>query len=834
MTRTITFPVSGMSCAACASRIQAGLKGLPGVSGAEVNFASGQASVTYDPAVVGLSAVLAAVKALGYDARTDEIVLPILGMSCASCVAKIEGALTRLPGVVSASVNLGTEKAVVRYIGRLVSAADMKRVIEGAGYKVLDVAEEDLLEKEARLRRDEVNRVRRRLVAGTVLVVPLFVLSSWEMLGLAALLFQIPRGLSVALQWVLATPIQFWVARPFYAGAWSAARHGTTNMNTLIAVGTSAAYGYSAAAALFPRFFEIPGYTADVYFDTAGAIIVLILLGRLLEARAKGRTSEAVKRLMGLAPKTARVIRDGAEIDVPLAVVAAGDLVVVRPGEKVPVDGTVVSGRSSVDESMVTGESIPVEKQAGDTVIGATINRTGSLTFRATRVGRDTMLAQIVRLVEEAQGSKPPIARLADVIASYFVPAVMGIALLTFLVWWAFGPAPSFTYAVLNMVAVLIIACPCALGLATPTSVMVGTGKGADHGILFRSGPALETLHRVTAVIFDKTGTLTRGEPEVTDIVPVSGERPDEILRLAASVEKGSEHPLGEAVVQRAAAGKIDLSAATGFAAIPGRGVEASVDGMKVLLGTERLMREKGADPGAVQADADRLAGEGKTPMYVARGEKVIGLIAVADRPKENAHRVVAALHGQGIEVGMITGDRRLTAEAIARELGIDRVMAEVLPREKAAEVARLQKEGKVVAMVGDGINDAPALARADVGIALGTGTDVAMESADVTLIRGDVGAVVAAIALSRATIRNIKQNLFWAFAYNTILVPVAAGVLYLAFSQGTPPALRWVLGDFGFLNPILAAAAMGLSSVSVVTNALRLRRFRAPIAAAA
>jgi Cu+-exporting ATPase len=804
------------------------------VSGAEVNFASGQASVTYDPAVVGLSAVLAAVKALGYDARTDEIVLPILGMSCASCVAKIEGALARLPGVVSASVNLGTEKAVVRYIGRLVSAADMKKVIEGAGYKVLDVAEEDLLEKEARLRREEVERLRRRLIAGTVLVVPLFVLSSWEMLGLAALLFQIPRGLSVALQWVLATPIQFWVARPFYAGAWSAARHGTTNMNTLIAVGTSAAYGYSAAAALFPRFFEIPGYTADVYFDTAGAIIVLILLGRLLEARAKGRTSEAVKRLMGLAPKTARVIRGGAEEDVPLADVAAGDLVVVRPGEKVPVDGTVVSGRSSVDESMVTGESIPVEKQAGDTVIGATINRTGSFTFRATRVGRDTMLAQIVRLVEEAQGSKPPIARLADVIASYFVPAVMGIALLTFLVWWAFGPAPSFTYAVLNMVAVLIIACPCALGLATPTSVMVGTGKGADHGILFRSGPALETLHRVTAVIFDKTGTLTRGAPEVTDIVPVSGERPDEILRLAASVEKGSEHPLGEAVVQRAAAGKIDLSAATGFAAIPGRGVEASVDGMKVLLGTERLMREKGADPGAVQADADRLAGEGKTPMYVARGEKVIGLIAVADRPKENARSVVAALHGQGIEVGMITGDRRLTAEAIARELGIDRVMAEVLPREKAAEVARLQKEGKVVAMVGDGINDAPALARADVGIALGTGTDVAMESADVTLIRGDVAAVVAAIALSRATIRNIKQNLFWAFAYNTILVPVAAGVLYLAFSQGTPPALRWVLGDFGFLNPILAAAAMGLSSVSVVTNALRLRRFRAPIAAAA
>ncbi|MBI3393695.1 MAG: copper-translocating P-type ATPase, partial [Nitrospirae bacterium] len=730
--------------------------------------------------------------------------------------------------------NLGTEKAAVRYIGRLASAADMKKVIEGAGYGVLDAAEEDLLEKEARLRREEVDRLRRRLAAGTVLVVPLFLLSSWEMLGLAALLFPIPRGLSVALQLVLATPIQFWVARPFYAGAWSAARHGTTNMNTLIAVGTSAAYGYSVAAALFPRFFEIPGYTADVYFDTAGAIVVLILLGRLLEARAKGRTSEAVKRLMGLAPKTARVIRGGAEEDVLLADVAAGDLVVVRPGEKVPVDGTVVSGRSSVDESMVTGESIPVEKQADDTVIGATLNRTGSFTFKATRVGRDTMLAQIVRLVEEAQGSKPPIARLADVIASYFVPVVMGIALLAFLVWWAFGPAPSLTYGILNTVAVLIIACPCALGLATPTSVMVGTGKGADHGILFRSGPALETLHRVTAVIFDKTGTLTRGEPEVTDIVSAAGERPDEILRLAASVEKGSEHPLGEAVLRRAAAGKIDLSTATGFAAIPGRGVEASVDGVKVLLGTERLMREKGADPGAVQADADRLAGEGKTPMYVARGEKVIGLIAVADRPKENARSVVAALHGQGIEVGMITGDRRLTAEAIARELGIDRVMAEVLPREKAAEVARLQKEGKVVAMVGDGINDAPALARADVGIALGTGTDVAMESADVTLIRGDLGAVAVAIALSRATIRNIKQNLFWAFAYNALLVPVAAGVLYLAFSQGTPPALRWVLGDFGFLNPILAAAAMGLSSVSVVTNALRLRRFRAPIAAAA
>jgi Cu+-exporting ATPase len=588
-------------------------------------------------------------------------------------------------------------------------------------------------------------------------------------------------------------------------------------MNTLIAVGTSAAFLYSVLATFFPEFFAAEGLTPRVYFDTAGAIIVLILLGRLLEARAKGQTSEAIKKLIGLQAKTATVVVNAEQHDIPVDEVLIGDIVVVKPGEKIPVDGIVIEGHSSVDESMVTGESIPVEKTVGQEVVGATLNKTGAFKFKATKVGKNTMLAQIIKMVEEAQGSKPPIARLADVIASYFVPAVILTGIATFTIWFFFGPAPALTYAVLNFVAVMIIACPCALGLATPTSIMVGTGKGAEHGVLIRGGEALETAHKINAIVLDKTGTITRGEPVVTDILTAEGFNEEEILYLAASAEKGSEHPLGEAIVNRAQDNDISLVDPTAFNAIPGHGIEATIAGKKLLLGNTRLMNDNNIALDNMTSKSEDLSSEGKTPMWVAVDGIIAGIIAVADTLKENSRTAIAALHHLGLQVIMITGDNRRTADAIANQTGVDRILADVLPEGKAREVKKLQNEGKKVAMVGDGINDAPALAQADVGIAIGTGTDVAMESSDITLISGDLTGVVTAIALSKATIRNIKQNLFWAFAYNTILIPVAAGVLFPFFGI--------------LLNPIFAAAAMGLSSVTVVTNALRLRRFQPPAA---
>jgi Cu+-exporting ATPase len=554
----------------------------------------------------------------------------------------------------------------------------------------------------------------------------------------------------------------------------------------------------------------------DVYFDTSAAIIVLILLGRFLEARAKGKTSEAIKKLIGLQPKTARVLRNGNEADIPVEEVVVADIVIVRPGERIPVDGIVQEGNSSVDESMVTGESLPVEKRAGDTVIGATMNKIGTFKFKATKVGKDTALAQIVRLVQEAQGSKPPIARMVDVIASYFVPAVLSIAIITFMVWYFFGPHPALTYAFLNFVAVLIIACPCALGLATPTSIMVGTGKGAENGILIRGAEALETAHKLNTIVLDKTGTLTKGEPSVTDIIESAKFNKGEILRLAASAEKGSEHPLGEAIVKKADEDHLNLMSPKDFQAIAGYGIEATIDSKRILLGNLRLMEEKKVSLNGLLDKAEQLANEGKTPMFLAVQMEVAGIIAVADTLKENSKEAVGAFHQMGLEVVMLTGDNQRTAKAIASQIGVDRVLAEVLPEKKAEEIKRLQSEGKKVGMVGDGINDAPALAQADVGIAIGTGTDVAMESSDITLIGGDLRGIVTAIALSKATIRNIKQNLFWAFAYNTILIPVAAGVLFPFFGI--------------LLNPIFAAGAMAISSVTVVSNALRLRRFRPPM----
>jgi Cu+-exporting ATPase len=817
VSKRIDLPVTGMTCAACSARVQKALSEIKGVSSATVNLAAEKASINYDPAESAVDVFIHTIKDLGYGVSVSKITIPVKGMTCASCVKRVQDALSSLSGVISASVNFASEQATVEYIRGLTGVREFKKIVRAAGYDIVDVKEgEDAVEKEKRERESEFKKLKIKLVTGALLTVPLLLLSFSDMTGVS-FISRLPIQINFLIQLTLATPVQFWVGRQFYRGAIAAARHRATNMNTLIAVGTSAAYIYSVIATFFPSVFEIKGYSANVYFDTAATIIVLILLGRFFEARAKGKTSEAIKKLMGLQAKTARVVRAGTERDIPIEELEIGDIVVVRPGEKIPVDGVVKDGYSSVDESMISGESIPVEKKSGDKVIGATINKTGSFRFEAARIGKDTMLSQIINMVQEAQGSKPPIARLADKIASIFVPAVIGIATFTFVIWYYFGPVPSFTYAMLNFIAVLIIACPCALGLATPTSIMVGTGKGAENGILIRSGEALETAHKINTVVFDKTGTLTKGKPEVTDIIAVSDQRSavseKEILQLAASAEKGSEHPLGEAIVNKAKEMGVDLLEPEDFQAVPGHGIMAKIDKRDVCLGNSNFMDDKNINIAEFVLIADRLSGEGKTPMFVASEGNVLGVIAVADTLKENSVDAVKALHKLGLEVVMITGDNKRTAEAIALKAGIDRVFAEVMPEDKAHNIRKLQEDGKTVAMVGDGINDAPALAQADIGIAIGTGTDVALEASDITLVGGDLRGVVASIALSRATVRNIKQNLFWAFAYNIILIPVAAGALFPFFGI--------------LMNPMLAAAAMGLSSVTVVTNVLRLKRFR-------
>ncbi len=802
--------IRGMTCASCAAKIEKALSSVPGVEEASVNFAMERATVSFDPDKTGFDELKGAVEKLGYKASSEKIDLPIGGMTCASCVAKVEKALGGVDGVLNASVNFATEMATVEYLPSQASLEDLKRAITKIGYKVL-AAEglDDITDTEKEARQKEVRLLKIKFMVGAILSVPVFLGSfpewfSWMPNPLTNFYFLM----------FMAAPVQFWVGKQFYTGFWAALKNKTSDMNTLIAVGTSAAFGYSAAMTLFPEYFISKGFKPTVYFDTAAVIIVLILLGRLLEAAARGRTSEAIKKLMGLQAKTARVIRDDEEVDIPVEEVEIGDVVVVRPGEKVPVDGLIIRGSSTVDESMITGESMPVEKGEGDEVIGATINKVGTFRFKATKVGKETALAQIIKLVQEAQGSKAPIQRLADKISAYFVPLVISVAVFTLIIWNFYGPEPAFLFALLNFVAVLIIACPCALGLATPTAIMVGTGKGAENGILIRGGESLETAHKIKAVVFDKTGTLTRGEPQVTDVIAVNGIERDKLLQMVASAERNSEHPLAEAIVNKAREEGLELSDAEEFEAVVGHGIRAKVDGIPVFIGNLKLMEELSLDVGDLASEAERLSGEGKTPMYVALDGTPGGIISVADVLKESSVKAVERLHDIGIEVVMITGDNKRTAEAIARQVGIDRVLAEVLPEDKAREVKKLQEEGKVVAMVGDGINDAPALAQADVGIAIGTGTDVAMEASDITLIGGDLNSVVTAIQLSKKTMRTIKQNLFWAFIYNSVGIPIAAGILYPAFGI--------------LLNPMFAAAAMAFSSVSVVTNSLRLKRFRA------
>jgi P-type Cu+ transporter len=811
----IDLTVEGMHCASCVARIEDALTGVEGVEEASVNLATGKAAVLGHG--LNRAALGAAVDRAGYaiaePTEPARVRLAVEGMHCASCVNRVEEQLAVTPGVTEAAVNLASGEATVSYEPERAAVGDLVGAVARAGYRGRPMAAVSLAEEETepeRRARAELRLLRRRFIfAATVGALLLGLTFVWSPLGERATMW---------LMLALATPVQLWAGWPIYAGAWKVGRHGSADMNTLIALGTGVAYVYSLVATAAPGVIAGSSELPDVYFETAAVITALVLLGRLLEARAKAGTTAAIKKLVALQPRTARVVRGGTEIEIPADQVEVGDEIVVRPGERMPVDGQVTDGRSTIDESMLTGESVPVEKQPGDEVIGATVNRAGSFTFRATRVGRDTALAQIIRLVEEAQGSKTPIQRIADRVSARFVPVVIAIAVAAFAVWLLTGS--SFTAAMLAAVAVLIVACPCALGLATPTAIMVGTGRGAEMGVLVRSGAALETAQRLDVIVLDKTGTLTTGAPQVTDVVAGGDLDGDLMLALAAGAESRSEHPLGEAIVRAASERGLEVSASEGFGAAVGHGVTAAVRGIAVAVGSARHLQDLGIDVAPLAADAQRLEDQGKTAVYVATDRSAKGLVAVADTLKPEAREAVSELKRLGLEVAMLTGDNRRTAEAIADQAGIDRVLAEVLPGDKVAEVRRLQEEGRRVAMVGDGINDAPALAQADIGIAIGTGTDIAMEASDMTLISGDLRKIATPIALSRQTMRTIKQNLVGAFAYNTSLIPVAAGALYPI----------WGIT----LDPILAAAAMAASSVTVVANALRLRGFRRRTPAAA
>ena len=821
-TKQLTIPIIGMTCANCVNTVERNAKKPAGVDGANVNFATEKLTFDYDPAMIkpqqALTDVVERVHKAGFDVPTETVELPLLGMTCANCANTIQRRLNKVDGVLEATVNFASEKASVDYVAGTITRADLVAAVRKAGFDVVEAASDaDMDDAEAVARASEIRHQWTRLIVGITFALPLFILSMARDFGLA--------GMWAHATWVnwlffaLATPVQFYVGWDYYVGAYKSLRNGSANMDVLVAMGSSVAYIYSVAVLLA----KTVGSTAlgdHVYFETSAVIITLIVLGKLLEVRAKGRTSEAIKKLIGLQPKTARVIRHDAEVDVPIAELVVGDVIIVRPGEKIAVDGQVLEGASAVDESMITGESLPIDKAVGDGVIGGTINKQGLLKFQATKVGRETALAQIIRLVEQAQGSKAPIQRVVDQVSAYFVPVVIGFALLVFMVWLAAGA--GFVPALLRLIAVLVIACPCAMGLATPTSIMVGVGKGAENGILFKNSAALEQAHKLTAIVLDKTGTITKGEPAVTDVVvsETNGQWSTansqlSILQLAASAERGSEHPLGEAIVRSAQEQGLALTNPTNFEGIAGHGIAAQVDGHDILLGNLRLMEQEAVGLNGLGPKATQMQSEGKTAMWLSVDGQASALIGVADTIKDGSKEAISAMHDLGLTVVMMTGDNEATANAIAKEVGIDRVFAEVLPGDKADNVAKLQEEGYTVAMVGDGVNDAPALAQADVGIAIGTGTDVAMETADVTLMRGDLRSVPQAIGLSKATMRNIKQNLGWAFGYNIVLMPIAAGILApFAFA---PDFLRQ-------LHPILAAGAMAFSSISVVANALRLR----------
>jgi Cu+-exporting ATPase len=817
LSEKVQLQISGMSCAACVRRVEQGLADLKGVSSASVNFATQKATVEYDTAEVGMDQMAAKVRDLGYEVigrdtagepALKKTTVSIGGMTCAACVRRVESLLETIDGVTDAAVNLATGRATVIHRPDWAGLEAVRKTVSDAGYEFLNASEELLTDPVEAARIREIRELKTRFWAGVVLSILIFMgsMQSWF-----PFLRLIPRQIMLVCLFVLTTPVVFWVGSRFIIGAIKAARQKTTDMNTLVAVGALSAYLYSSLAAFAPRLFVGAGISPHVYFDGAAMIITLVLLGRLLEARAKGETTSAIKNLMGLKPRTARVIRGGKESDIPIESVIPDDLIVVRPGERIPTDGMVVSGSSAVDEAMLTGESIPVSKEAGSEVFAATINKSGSFTFRATRVGAETVLAQIIRLVEEAQGSKAPIQRLADKVASIFVPVVFGIATLTFVIWYVLVPEPIFSRALLNFVSVLIIACPCAMGLATPTAVMVGTGIGAERGILIKGGESLENAYKLTAIAFDKTGTLTQGAPEVTDIVCAGDRTEEEILSVAVSIESVSEHPLAQAVVSKGRERHVSAREVTGFEALSGLGARGTVDGKACLLGNQRLMEKEEIVTQGLDQAADRLAEEGKTCVFVAEGGRVAGLIGFLDPPKDSAADAIAALKSMGLWTVLITGDNEKSARAIGEPLGMDQILAEVLPAGKADAIKGLQAEGHVVGMVGDGINDAPALTTADIGIAIGAGTDVAMEASDITLMRDDLKAVPEAIRLSFETMKVIKQNLFWAFFYNSLGIPIAAGILYPLFGI--------------LLNPVFAAAAMAMSSVSVVSNSLRLRR---------
>lgn len=814
----LSLPVEGMTCASCVGRVERALKAVDNIDTAVVNLATERADITFKEHV-DVDAAIRAIENSGYKVREEITELAIEEMTCASCVGRVEKALTQIPGVIEASVNLATERARIRHLSGAVTAADLEAAVVQAGYKPrrLSDASTNVNEQADERREQEERSLRRSLFTAAIFTLPVFIIEMGSHF-IPGIHHWVANTLGQQLNWyiqfVLATLVLFGPGLRFFQKGVPALLRAAPDMNSLVAVGTAAAYGYSVVATFMPQI--LPVGTANVYFEAAVVIVTLILLGRTLEARAKGKTSQAIKRLVGLQAKTARVERDGKMIEIPLDEVATDDIVFVRPGEKIPVDGVVIEGASYVDESMITGEPVPVSKEIGSEVVGGTINKTGAFSFRVTQIGSNTVLAQIIRLVEEAQGSKLPIQALVDKVTMWFVPAVMAGAVITFFIWLIFGPDPALTFALINAVAVLIIACPCAMGLATPTSIMVGTGRAAELGVLFRKGEALQALRDVSVVALDKTGTLTKGRPELTDLVPAEGFEYDEVLALVAAIETRSEHPIAEAIVAAAKEKGISFAAIEEFEAVPGFGVSAKVGGRSVSVGADRFMKQLGLEVSHFQPTALRLGEQGKSPLYAAIDGRLAAIIAVADPIKETTPEAIKALHSLGLKVAMITGDNAATAAAIAKQLGIDEVAAEVLPDGKVAALKQFRSNGNKVAFVGDGINDAPALAEADVGLAIGTGTDVAIEAADVVLMSGDLRGVVDAIALSQATIRNIKQNLFWAFAYNALLIPVAAGLLYPI--NGT------------LLSPILAAAAMALSSVFVLGNALRLKRFQAPM----